>query len=150
MSKRTKKLLPYYLTVFLGTLILVLCFGAWGLSYILITISGLFWLWARICTHCYGYGSKACPSGYGLISARFFKRSQKRDFNRAFKTNIWVIALQWFIPLFVGIYCMIRSFNPIHTGILFVFVLLGFVYLPISSKKNECKKCPQVTCPMKE
>lgn len=142
--------IPHILTVIVGMIITFLFSTGTGIIYTLIVIGGMFWFWAFICTRCRACGNQACPSGYGIISKRLFKK-RKGDFARAFKLNIISVALQWFIPLGVGIYDILTNFDPIRLVLLAVFILVAFVYLPLAARSKGCDSCPQKKdCPWKK
>lgn len=143
MNRQIEYLLPHFSVVVLGTLICIISFWQLAVFYVIVTAAGMFWFWAKICTHCWGYGSKACHSGYGLVSSKFFKKTSEKNFKRAFKRNIWSVALQWFIPLIGGIYSIIKRFDLLLFLLLIVFVFIAFVYIPIISKNKHCNRCPQ-------
>ena len=140
---------PHILTLVLGTVVMGLC--KWYLAplYLLISLFGLIWFLTRICPYCGAFGSKACPSGYGLLSAKLTGRKEG-SFRKAFLTNIWSVALEWFVPLVIGTVFLVLSFDPFLLTALVLFVLVSFVILPLASKKKGCSNCPQgKDCPWK-
>jgi hypothetical protein len=141
--------IPHMLTLFLGSVVMFLC-GIWlGLLYLLIVVGGMVWFLAFICTRCYAFASRSCPSGYGMISGRFFKR-RKGDFRTVFKVNIVSVALQWFIPTGVGLYFLVTDFDFILMLVFISFILTGYVYLPLAARNKGCDTCPQKKeCPFK-
>ena len=141
--------IPHLLTATLGSILMFMHSIPMGIFYLIVTIIGMFWFWGFICTRCMAYGHPSCPSGYGMISSRFFKRKDG-DFGKAFKRNIFSVTLQWFIPLGVGIYDIIFDTGPIRIALLIVFILVAFVYLPLAARKKGCDSCPQKgDCPWK-
>jgi len=133
----------HIMVITLGTIVMAQCSLLLTAVYILITVTGIIWMMATICPHCVGFGSTACPSGYGMISSRFFSKPDKVDFRKAFNRNITSVALQWFIPLITATVCLYDSFDPILTVSLVIFIIIAFVWLPMTSKKKGCAKCPQ-------
>jgi len=145
-----KNALPHILTLLYGTAVLGYCNWLFAAAYMLVTALGMLWFLRSICPYCRAYGSKACPSGYGMVSARLFDRRQG-SFRKAFLMNIWVVALQWFVPLMGGLICLIIEPDPILLVLLIIFVLVAFVYLPFASKRKGCGSCPQKRdCPWKK
>ena len=69
--------IPYVLMVGLGATLLALADvpRGWGLveagGLVLYGIVGSFWTMAFVCRYCAYYG-RACPCGYGLVSARLW------------------------------------------------------------------------------
>ncbi len=127
----------------LGVIVIGQCSLHWAGLYLLMSAAGIIWFIGRICPHCRGFASPTCPSGYGMISSRFFTKPDTIDFRRAFNRNIVSVALQWFVPLAVGIVCLYNCFDEILTASLMVFILVAFIWLPMTSKKKGCAKCPQ-------
>ncbi|MEA3558737.1 MAG: hypothetical protein U9R75_05725 [Candidatus Thermoplasmatota archaeon] len=142
MGIRLSDLLPHLLTLGLGSAVMFSCSIWLGMGHIIISILGMFWFWGAICTKCNGYGSYGCPSGYGKISAVFFRR-EEGDFRKAFKRNIISVALQWFIPLIFGVICLVISFSVLTAVLLGTFIIIAFIVLPVSSRGKGCARCPQ-------
>ena len=143
-QKRERKLdVSHFLVIALGTIVVIQCSPQLAGLYLLITGVGIIWFWRTICPHCKGFASPACPSGYGMISSKYFQRPEVIDFKRAFNRNIISVALQWFIPLIAGIGCLYDSLDLILVVSLMIFILVAFIWLPMTSKKKGCAKCPQ-------
>ena len=138
-----KETVPHLLTVVLGAVVVWQCVGWLAGVYIIITIIGLVWFLATICTHCAGYGNNGCPSALGRLSAKLFKRPPSREFNRAFRRNIIAVFPEWFMPVAVGGYCLIQGFEMWHLITLIMFTLVAFVYLPLASRRKGCERCAQ-------
>jgi hypothetical protein len=106
-----------------------------------------------ICTRCASYGSDHCPSGYGILSGKLFKRNRNIKFKAAFRRHIWAVAIQWFLPLGAGIAWIVGDlpkWNWIMIGTLAIFIIVAFVWLPIASRHKGCDVCPQRRdCPWK-
>jgi len=144
MKKKKGKLeISHEIVLLLGALVFVQCSWLAALLYLMVSLLGTLWFLFSICPHCLTYGTELCSSGYGLLSSKLFKRREERNFKRAFKRNIWVVALQWFLPLLGGIYCLYLSFDLILLTTVIIFVLIAFVWLPTRSKKEGCARCPQ-------
>lgn len=141
--------LPYKIVILLGAGIFLAGLGAsmWGFIaaglYILYGLVGSLWIILFLCPYCRRYGSRSCPSGYGLISARLRKRRDFGRFAEKFKKHIPVIVPLWFIPPIAGIIIEIIHFDWLLLVLLVVFAIDAFIILPMSSKKHSCKTCPQ-------
>ncbi|MDY7011311.1 MAG: hypothetical protein SVV80_11265 [Planctomycetota bacterium] len=141
--------LPYILMVLLGAGIFLAGLGAsvWGWIsaglYILYGLAGSLWIILFLCPYCRRYGTRSCPSGYGLISARLRKRQDFSRFAEKFKKHIPVIVPLWFIPPIFGVIFEIRRFDWLLLVLLAAFAVDAFVVLPLTSKKHGCKNCPQ-------
>jgi hypothetical protein len=112
-----------------------------GLFYISYSLFSIVWFWARICPSCPHFDTKSCPCGYGFISARFFRKKDSRDFQRVFSMNIIFLFPSWFLPLGVGTYSLIADYSIQLTVWLTLFVIIGFIFIPLFSKKVGCKNC---------
>ena len=143
--KETSVDISHALVLTLGTVVLLQCSYLAALLYVVVSLLGSVWFMANICPHCRAYGTMACKSKYGLLSSWLFKRPETIDFRRAFKRNIASVAVQWFIPLLGGIYCLYLSFDIYLLTTLVVFALVAFVWLPVRSRKGGCATCPQRT-----
>lgn len=109
--------------------------------YLLGCAGSIVWFWARICTACGHYGTRACPCGYGVIAARFFKPHPTRDFHRRFRRNLPVMFPWWFAPPAVAIYELWHGAPRISVVPLAVFCVLGFVVIPLISRRLGCADC---------
>ncbi len=142
-KKERKMDISHFLVIALGVIVIGQCSVILALIFIVLSALGTVWFLATICPHCSGFGNKACPSGYGLVSSRYFKRPVTIDFRKAFRRNIFSVALQWFIPFIVGIWCLITSFDVVLLITIIIFSFVAFIWLPAESKKKGCKNCPQ-------
>lgn len=142
-NKQHKFDASHYVVVVLGIIFLLQCGILLALLYAIVTFFGMIWFMAKICPHCKAYGTIYCPSRYGRLSRRIFKRPKKMEFKRAFKRNIWVVSLQWFIPLIAGIYCLFTSFDLYLFLTFIIFIIVAFLWLPLFSRKRGCANCPQ-------
>lgn len=137
--------ISHILVMALGTVVLLQCSYLAALLYVIASVLGSIWFMATICTHCRAFGTTSCMSQYGLMASKLFKKPEKTNFKRAFRRNIASVAVQWFIPLAGGIYCLYLSFDVYLQATLVVFILVAFVWLPVKSRKEGCTKCPQRT-----
>ncbi len=149
LSGKIFRNLPYKMVILLGAGIFLAGLGAsvWGWVcaglYVLYGLVGSLWIILFLCPYCRRYGSRSCPSGYGLISARLRKRRAYDRFAEKFKKHIPVIVPLWFIPPIAGIIFEVRHFNLPLLVLLVVFAIDAFVVLPMESKKHGCGNCPQ-------
>ncbi|MGA1820272.1 MAG: Kelch repeat-containing protein [Thermoplasmatota archaeon] len=147
---KLKHSMPHFGTLSMGAVVMFLAEPLMLPLYGLIVVFTTIWFWANVCTHCYGWGSRACPSGYGMLSARLFSKAERPDFRRAFYMNVWSVALQWFVPLGVGITYLIMDLDIVLLLALVLFVVVGFLILPMTSRHKGCSKCPQrKDCPFR-
>ncbi|MGA1794151.1 MAG: Kelch repeat-containing protein [Thermoplasmatota archaeon] len=154
LDKRTggklKRTMPHLATLAMGAVVMFLAEPLMLPLYCLIVVLTTIWFWANICTHCNGWGSSGCPSGYGIISAKLFRKAERPNFRKAFYMNVWSVALQWFVPLGIGVVYLIMDFDPLLLSALALFVIIGFAVLPLTSRKKECSRCPQKKdCPFR-
>ncbi|MBN1390003.1 MAG: hypothetical protein JXA22_05115 [Candidatus Thermoplasmatota archaeon] len=147
---KMKHAMPHISTLVLGGILMILADPLLLPIYVLIVMLTMFWFWASICTHCRGWRSGSCPSGYGRISSKLFRKAKEPQFGRAFRRNIWTVALQWFVPLVVAVAYLIFEFDIYLLVALLMFILAGFVVLPLASSKKGCNECPQKgECPFR-
>lgn len=142
-DEKQKRDISHLITIVLGCIVLIQCNILLTLLYIIISVMGLMWFLGTICPHCRAYGTLHCKSGYGRLSARMFKRPKETNFRKAFKRNIVSVAFQWFIPFFAGLYCLYISYTQLLLITYILFILVAFIWLPLSSRKKGCKNCPQ-------
>jgi len=133
--------IPTLLLFMLGILIInkvslpvAILFGAY-------TLSSVVWFWAKICPYCHHYSTHACPCGYGIISARFFTRRDNKSFRKVFSRNIVTQYPNWFVPLAVSIYLIITNYTQEILTLTILFILNGFVIIPLISKLVGCRNC---------
>lgn len=153
-SGRLVHSIPHMITLVLGVVIFGMCHILLAPVYALVAASSMLYFLYNICTRCFGYGSMGCPSGYGILSARMFDRRRDIPFKTAFKKHIWSVAIQWFLPLGAGIACLDFRYPPLDLPLVLamvVFILVAFVWLPISARHKGCSTCPQSRdCPWKK
>jgi len=153
MDKRVIHSIPHITTLLLGVVVMALSHPILGLIYLPIAIGVQVYFFRFICTRCLSHGSRTCPSGYGIISAKLFPASRDIPFPKAFGRHIWSVALQWFVPLGTGVIALYLEYpdlDPLLIISLAVFIMVAFVWLPISSRQKGCHACPQQRdCPWK-
>jgi hypothetical protein len=117
-------------------------------GYVLYGIIGALWIILFICPHCPSYGRWSCPCGYGVVASRLRSASDRSLFASKFKRHILFIVPLWFIPLGVGVPCVVRAFSWTLVVLLAIFAVNSFVILPVVSTGKGCKDCPQqAECP---
>jgi hypothetical protein len=132
---------PTLLLFLLGFLIINQASLTGAIAYGIYAISSVVWFWARICPYCHHYDTFACPCGYGVISARIFKRRDSKHFKRVFRRNIVVQFPNWFAPVSVALYMLIKEYSASMLLLTILFSLIGFVIIPVISKQVGCKNC---------
>ena len=97
--------------------------------------------WAKICPYCHHYNTLACPCGYGVISAKLFKKRQDRSFIKVFKRNLVIVFPNWFVPFAIAIYLLVTRYTHQILFLTIAFSLIGFVVIPLISRFVGCKNC---------
>jgi len=133
--------IPTLIMYFLGALIIYQSSHILALLYCIYSLLSIVCFWARICTYCHYYGKPSCPCGYGIISARLFKKKKGKDFKTVFKKNIPVLFPSWFIPPIWGGYFLIHHYSNKMLFIVILFCLFAFILIPLISKQAGCKNC---------
>jgi hypothetical protein len=145
--------IPHFLVLALGILIFALIHPLLAVAYSVVVIASTVYFLKYICTRCASYGSKFCPSGYGILSGKLFPRNRDITFRKAFKRHIWAVAVQWFLPLGAGIAWIVKGLPDmdwILIATMMIFIIVAFVWLPIASRHKGCDVCPQrKDCPFK-
>ena len=146
--------IPYILMCIIGAAVMLVSSGgsAWGITtgvgFIIYGLVGAVWIMIFVCPYCGYWNTRSCPCGYGRISSRFREKAPIENFGEKFKKHIPVIVPLWFIPLFVGVPFVIRSFSWTLLSLIIIFAVVAFVVLPLVSTRHGCKDCPQRdTCP---
>lgn len=106
------------------------------------------------CRHCDFLG-KPCPSwGMGIIGAKFFQRSEKKNiFERGglwkmLLFDISFLALANLMPIYLYIYLLfIQGLTIIDWGLLIFYSLMVVITLAIH-QTTGCNKCPTEPCPL--
>jgi hypothetical protein len=140
---------PYIATVILGAsivwhswnMVFSLLFGLYGAI-------GTFWFIVFICPRCGFHATKACPCGYGIISAMLVRKKDGSQFKKAFIRNVPVLFPIWVVPVYAGVRGMTRYFSPVPLFMLAMFIVISWVLLPLVSKRHGCMHCPnRERCP---
>jgi len=141
--------LPYMVMVVLGTATIAIGFGVtpWALGgaagYFAYGVAGAFWIMIFMCPSCAYYGTRECPCGYGMISARLVRQGDGVCFPVKFKKHIFVIVPIWLIPPACGGVALYRSFSWTALVLILLFVIDSYVILPLVAKGHSCAECPQ-------
>ncbi len=146
--------LPYTIMILVGAVILYLSisdiifrYAAAGL-YIAWGVAGALWIIVFLCPYCRFWNTRACPCGYGQIAGKLVQKKDHNLFNVKFKKNIPVIIPLWFIPVFAVVPKLIYGFSWALLLLTAIFILDGFIILPIFSSRHGCADCEQKdTCP---
>ena len=122
-------------------------FSYWGIvgaiGYMLYGAVSSLWIMIFVCPYCHGYGNNGCPSGYGKISAKMVKKKEQKYFAQKFRKHIALIVPLWIIPAICGVAGLIQSFSWLLLFLTLIFVVEGWIILPMLSKKQGCSKCTQ-------
>jgi hypothetical protein len=111
------------------------------------TVLGPLWIMLRVCPSCFLYGSPACPSGYGMLSARMVPEGDVDRFGDVFSLHITAVAPMWFIPIAAVAYLLLTG-GEVPWLATVVFVLVAFVGVPLKARYYTCARCPKrADCP---
>jgi hypothetical protein len=125
----------------LGALIIYPLSHIYSIIYLIYSAASIVWFWARICPFCAHYNTLSCPCGYGIISAKFFKRRTDKEFKKVFKANIITLFPCWIVPLLLGLYLLLYNFSLPTLFYLLLFSITAFLVIPLISKLVGCKNC---------
>ena len=146
--------LPYIFMIVLGALVFIVGPKVGALNwifaglYVFYGIAGALWIIIFVCPYCHYYDTRACPCGYGQISAIFCKVRDQSRFIEKFKKHIPFIIPLWIIPVVAGIIFLFQNFSLLLLLLVVLFTIDGFFILPLLSRKYGCAHCPQKdTCP---
>jgi len=129
-------------------------------SWIMLVLYCVFWIFYITlgryvsCRHCDFLG-KPCPSwNMGIIGAKLFKRSEKKNiferggFWKMLLFDISFLALTNLMPIYLYIYLLlIQGLTIIDWGLLIFYSLLVVITLAVH-QKTGCDKCPTESCPL--
>ncbi len=140
--------IPSMLTYVLGFIILSYVGILFGILYLLFCVLALVLFLRYVCTYCPSYGSRCCPSGYGRIASKLFKKRDISQFPKMFKTYIPFLSLIWIYPLLGSIFLLLTDFSWYFLALTLSFIIVGFVILPLFHRYYECRDCPnRENCP---
>lgn len=133
--------IPTLLLFVLGTMLLARLSAVAAVVFAAYLVLSIVLFWARICPGCHFYNTLACPCGYGIISAKLFKRKEGRPFSRTFKRNIIIMFPNWFVPFLTGVYLLVTRYSTATLVLTILFSLDGFLVIPLVSKLAGCRNC---------
>jgi len=122
----------------------VLAWSAWrplAVFMIFYDLLAIVLFWGLICRHCPHLSTRACPCGYGVVAARFFRKRAGSDFRKIFRTNIAIMYPCWLVPLVAGIYLLRVRYSGRLLAIFAAFVVIAFILIPAISRFVGCKGC---------
>ena len=135
--------IPYIVMILLGAVIIYLAHNILlALLFVAYGAAGVLWFIYLICPFCHYYGSKACPCGYGVLSAKVMKKKDDSKFNKVFKRNVLAIVPLWILPVAAGVYSLINLFSGLILILVIIFIVDSCVILPWISRKYGCVDCP--------
>ncbi len=141
--------LPYVAMLVLGaaTIGISLAGSKWawwsGAAYFTYGVAGALWIMVLVCPYCGYYDTRACPCGYGVLSAKLVTKGPHECFAEKFRRHIPVIVPLWLIPVVCGGVALFRAFSWLIVVLGLAFVVNSYVILPLVSKRRGCKECPQ-------
>jgi hypothetical protein len=133
--------IPTLLLFLLGFLIIYQVSLTGAIVFGTYAVLSVIWFWAKICPYCHHYNTLSCPCGYGVISAKIFKRKDSILFKKNFRRNIGVQFPNWFIPFAIAIYLLITKYSVEILILTISFSLIGFAIIPVISKQVGCRNC---------
>jgi hypothetical protein len=94
-----------------------------------------------VCANCYYYG-KRCDFGWGLISAKLFKKGNIEEFNDALPVVLTTYSIMMFLPLILLGYTMTyESFPNFLKLILIIIILIMIISFMGPTRKKGCFHC---------
>jgi hypothetical protein len=139
---------PSMLTYILGTLIMFHLGILFGVLYIAFVTMQLVLFMRFVCIYCPTYDSIHCPSGYGRVAAKLFKKGEVSQFKRMFNRFIPFLSLVWVVPVVGALVLIFTDFSYYYLGLLISFIVVGYIILPLFHRHFECRDCPnKENCP---
>jgi hypothetical protein len=133
--------IPTLILFILGAIIVYHISTIAAVIFVFYALFSVVFFWARICPYCHHYGTLACPCGYGVISAKLFKRRKDKSFIKVFKKNLVIVYPNWFVPFAIAIYLLVTRYTNQLLILIIAFSLIGFVVIPLISRLVGCKNC---------
>ena len=101
-----------------------------------------------VCTNCYYYG-KWCGTGWGKLSALFFKEGEMERFSQSIGVKLAPLTygLLSLIPLVLIVIAIVQEFTIFKIVVLAILLLVS-VYSGFLSRKKGCANCKmKLACP---
>ncbi|UCE39408.1 MAG: hypothetical protein JSW00_09355 [Thermoplasmata archaeon] len=133
--------LPTFSTYALGAVIMLFLGWLFFLVYVLYCIFSTLWFMRFICAHCPHFDNPKCPSGYARVAAKLFKERDSKKFNDTFRRHIGIVFPSWILPVLAGIYLLYYEFSITLLVLFSIFIIMGFIMLPVITKKYGCEDC---------
>jgi hypothetical protein len=90
-----------------------------------------------VCANCYYYG-KRCDFGWGLISAKLFKKGDIEEFNEALPVVLTTYSIMMFLPLIL--LAITRMFTTFPL-LLMVIILVIIILFMGPTRRVGCSRC---------
>jgi hypothetical protein len=133
--------IPTLILFILGAMLVYQLSVIGSMIFAFYSVFSVVWFWAKICPYCHHYNTLACPCGYGMISAKIYKKRENKSFKKVFKQNIGIVFPNWFVPFAVAIYLLLTRYTTEILILSVAFSITGFVIIPLISKLVGCKNC---------
>lgn len=133
--------LPLVMMYIIGTVICGMLWWWFGVLYLVYCILSVVIHMRFICPYCYHYNTNSCPSGFALVTNKYFKPQYGKKFRTEFKKYVGFQFPAWFIPVVAAGRLLWLDFDIVTLALIILFAIIGFGILPFVSKKYGCKKC---------
>jgi hypothetical protein len=130
----------------LGAILIGLFWWPLALAYLAYSVLANVLYMAWVCPYCGHYQLGTCPAGFDILSGRRFKAHPGKTFGTEFRSKVYILVPGWLLPPIAGMYLLLVDFSWVALGLVAAFCLVGFWWLPESSKKH-CQGCETVDCP---
>ncbi len=130
----------------LGAILAGLAWWPLAPAYIVLCVISNMLYMARVCPYCGHYQLGTCPAGFDILSGKHYRAKVGKTFGSEFRNNVYVMVPGWFLPPLIAAWLLFWDFSWPVLGLGIAFCLIGFWWLPESSKKH-CQGCETVDCP---
>jgi membrane protein YdbS with pleckstrin-like domain len=121
--------------------------AAW--VYLGVAVVTVFFVLRRlVCVNCYYYG-KWCPTGWGKLTALFFRQGSVEKFSTSAGVKLAPIAygLLSAVPIGLIIYALVKDVTAPKVAVLVLLLLVSF-YSGTMSRRTSCSVCKmRLICP---